>query len=276
MTWEATYPRRSKYCPGIGGDEDPGRDLGGPPNWFWGVPDTLRALSSSRAGAVVPAAPRAGDNQAQRLGYWTALHYVLLRRLGWTRPDRGLRWWYDNGKPTEDETLRFVFDVWDADSHGLDEYLGWLLEGRPRFQLHAPDIAWAHWDDEQPPLGEAWTVWNREVHDRAARSTDYVFGLGEGWDPLHLSGQIGSGRRDTDAYLLHRSPNSQRAVLVASRMDSWYAELLARGESLAGPGNTSLRVDVFVKPVGFIGTYRRSSATGLWFTGRHLHHSVGQ
>jgi hypothetical protein len=34
-------------------------------------------------------------------------------------------------------------------------------------------------------------------------------------------------------------------------------------------------VDVFVRQIGFVGTYRRSRDTGLWFAGQHRYHAVG-
>lgn len=35
------------------------------------------------------------------------------------------------------------------------------------------------------------------------------------------------------------------------------------------------RIDVFVRPFGFLGTYRHSWETGLWFSGKHRYHTVG-
>lgn len=59
-------------------------------------------------------------------------------------------------------------------------------------------------------------------------------------------------------------------------MDAWYSDLMERGDALPTTGIQSWKVDVFVKPVGFLGTYRKSFDTGLWFTGQHRHHLAGQ
>ena len=88
---------------------------GGKGEWFWGVSGVFRALAAPLTGQLVPAAPELRDPHKQALGYWGALHYVLLHRMGWARPDRGLRWWYDAGKPVDDPTLSLISEVWDRD-----------------------------------------------------------------------------------------------------------------------------------------------------------------
>jgi hypothetical protein len=37
----------------------------------------------------------------------------------------------------------------------------------------------------------------------------------------------------------------------------------------------SWRVDVVCQPLGWLGTFRRSRRSGLWFTGRHRWHELG-
>lgn len=59
------------------------------------------------------------------VAYWSALLHLLVYGLGWVRPDRGMRWWQDSGKPTTDRTLRFVARIWDADGQ-LDWFAAWL------------------------------------------------------------------------------------------------------------------------------------------------------
>ena len=51
-------------------------------------------------------APRRGDDSEDRTAqaYWTSLLHMRVYSLGWSRPDEGLRWWYDNGRPTDDPT----------------------------------------------------------------------------------------------------------------------------------------------------------------------------
>lgn len=62
-------------------------------------------------------------------------------------------------------------------------------------------------------------------------------------------------------------------VLMLEEYAGWYSALLH-----SGPGQAlghDRRVDVVVAPLGWLGTYRRSSLTGLWFRGRHETHELG-
>lgn len=67
----------------------------------------------------------------------------------------------------------------------------------------------------------------------------------------------------------------RRAVFVNDRADDWYATLADVASALPDLGNRSWHVDVYVRSVGFMGTFRRSRVTGLWLTGRHSLHMTG-
>jgi hypothetical protein len=248
---------------------------GGQFEWFWGVPETLLAATAQAGQRTVPAAPQPGDPHPQSLGYWGALQALLLRRLGWSRPDLGLTWWYDAGKPTDDPTLKLVSDVWDADGN-LDIYLAWLLRLKRSFPVGVPQQPWATPIEDAPPLPDHWQRWLRRF-ETSPQSTHHAhFTLYGGWDPLHLTGKVGDhDNPDPSAYLLTGAPSTRTAVYVTSAADSWYYDLLNRGNQLPIMGVQSWKVDVVVKPIGFIGTYRKSMKTGLWFTGRHRYHVVG-
>ena len=244
---------------------------GGAANWFWGVPGVFHALASPLSGQAVPSAPEPGDLD-QALGYWTALHYLLLHRLGWASPDRGLRWWYDQGKPVDDPTLSLISEVWDRDG-SLDVYLAWLLQGRPVF-LDPESVTSAEWPSVLEPLAPRWERWVGEV-----RSTAALSGLRHftgGWDPLHLTGNWGEGGEpDPQSTISMVSRSERRAVFLTNTMDAWHFDLEKQAKQLPDIGQRFWRVDVIVRPVGFLGTYRRSSVTGLWFTGRHRTHAAG-
>ena len=245
--------------------------------WLWGVPAAFQALAAPSSGAGIPAAPTARTEHEQSRAYWATLQYLLLRRLGWTRPDRGLRWWYDQGKPVDDSTLQLVSEVWDGDGFGADFYLAWLLERQPRFDLSTPGASWAEWNADTDTLSERWAQWHRETTTSAQKLQGVTLVVGGGSDPLHLTGHFGEqGTPDPHAYLTRVDQTSRRAVFVTSTMDAWYSDLMQRGDALPTTGIESWKVDVFVKSVGFLGTYRKSFDTGLWFTGRHRHHMVGQ
>ena len=232
----------------------------------------FHALASPLTGQLVPAAPETRDPHQQALGYWGALHYVLLHRMGWARPDRGLRWWYDAGKPVDDPTLSLISEVWDRDGN-LDAYLGWLLQGQPVFLGSEPQSS-AEWPSAREPLAPNWARWSAAVRS-AGELPGSVYFQG-GWDPLHLSGHSGeAGVSDSNSTISMISRADRRAVYLTNSMDAWYHDLQRKAKNLPDISPRSWHVDVIVRPVGFLGTYRRSSHTGLWFTGRHRNHSAG-
>jgi len=240
--------------------------------WGWGVAGCFQALASPRSGAPVPSLPREGDPHPQSLGYWGALHFLLLYRLGWSAPHRGLQRWYELGKPTDDPTLRFVAQVWGRDS-GLDIYLEWLLRRRPIFNL-ATGQPWAHVDPAQP-LAE-WNLWLRNFHGSSESSRFEWFSHAGGGDPLHLTAHFEQVETSPhDSILLVDPRQSDRAHLITSSVTGFYRELHSHSAALPMVGLHSWKVDVHVSNVGVLGTFRRSAETGLWFTGRHKVHAMG-
>lgn len=71
-------------------------------------------------------------------------------------------------------------------------------------------------------------------------------------------------------------PSERRAVLMLPYASGWYRQLLLHGRRLPDLGARSWHVEVVVKPLGHLGTFRRSRDTGMWFQGRHITHMVGQ
>ena len=244
--------------------------LGGQLEWFWSVPGVFRALASPSTNEPVPAAPGAIDPHIHSCGYWTALHYLLLYRLGWAKPDKGLRGWYAAGKPVDDPTLALVSEVWDLDRN-LDAYLVWVLRRQALFLTAAHHIA--TWRQNPEALTPEWDRW-LETADAAVHLTA-THNLVGGSDPLHLTHHSGNTGRDSTAKLVVLDKPTRRAVFLSDDMNGWYfgLEEVARRELGAGYGGW--RIEVFVRPVGFLGVYRRSRETGLWFVGRHRNHSPG-
>ncbi|MBC7596986.1 MAG: hypothetical protein H7288_24225 [Kineosporiaceae bacterium] len=94
-------------------------------------------------------------------------------------------------------------------------------------------------------------------------------------DPLHLARNGGeAGVADPLAYLSVLPEENNRAVFVSRSMDAWHFDFSRHARDLPGGGD-HWKVDVLVKPVGFLGTYRRSRITGLWFCARHQVHVSG-
>lgn len=250
-------------------------ELGGQAEWFWGVPGIFHSLASPKTGQPVPAAPTSasGEAHSQSLGYWCALHYLLLYRLGWSIPQKGLMLWYDQGKPTDDATLALVSEVWDRDGF-LDVYLAWLLRRQLRF-LDGVSFGFAPEIEHPEPLSPHWQAWLRRAEADSKDSPAPHFSLAGGSDPLHLTGHSGEeGKGDPHSILSIVVDAKHRAVFTTNHMDAWYWDLRSKVAELP-KGDRSWRIDVFVRPVGFLGNYRLSRSTSLLFAGRHRHHSLG-
>jgi hypothetical protein len=243
-------------------------DLGGQPGWSWGMPGVYQALAAPRSYSPVPAKPRDDSPHEASLGYWTPLHHLLLYRLGWSRPDRGLRWWYDNGKPTEDPTLAFVAEVWDRDQT-LDRYLAWSITSNVEFHKN-PSPTYQNRHDALPRDWELWLAHNTRAHDS---SSDFLHQFYTAGDPLHLNSHLQSSMVSPGATIAVAT--NRRAVMITAEAQNWYATLNALGRTLEPLNRQSWYVDVFVKPIGFIGTFRRSRSSGNWFSGQHRFHSPG-
>jgi hypothetical protein len=63
-------------------------------------------------------------------------------------------------------------------------------------------------------------------------------------------------------------------VVIADTYNGWYSELWRLGADRTKDGR-SIRADVIVKPIGWLGEYRRSTVTGSYFRGHHRYHVMG-
>jgi hypothetical protein len=243
-------------------------DLGGQSGWSWGIPGVYQALAAPRSYCAVPAKPADDSPHEASLGYWTPLHHLLIYRLGWSRPDEGLRWWYDNGKPTDDPTLAFLSEVWDRDQT-LHQYLAWSMKAHSKYHGEA-SLIYPDRNDSLPLQWERWLAQHTQVRDPAKSTSHQFHTLG---DSFHLNDHLLSDDSSPEATITVTS--HRRAVLNTDDARNWYATLAALGETLEPLPLQFWYVDVFVKPIGFLGTFRQSRSTGIWFSGRHRIHSAG-
>ncbi|HEY3924653.1 MAG TPA: hypothetical protein VGL75_08825 [Acidothermaceae bacterium] len=244
--------------------------------WEWGfaIPWIFRALASPLTHERIPAPPRAGDSNESAVSYWESLLYLLIYSFGWARPDLGLRWWYDSGKPVDDPRLQLLSQIWDADGQ-LDWFAGWLWT-TPWISHDADMATFTGYVDrgEKVNVDRGWLDATRARAEAFGGPVPFRTG---GTDPLHLSMHSSGPLRPTrgNAALVHADGSQRRAVLVCESMIGWYRELVVQGNLLPATVDHSWHVDVVVRPVGWLGTYRRSRVTGLWFAGHHRHHLPG-
>lgn len=260
---------------------------GGQHEWNWAIGLPYRSLAAPWTGAVMPAAPGVGDDMFDYLGYWACLQSFLLFSFGWTRHDRGLMWWYDAGKPTDDPRLELIARTWERDGM-LARYLDWWMD-RERWPLSGPPV-----EEWQPLLGE-WLLrpydstsitLDREWEARLSEARRHGSLDGSACNPagMHMDEgwHVGSPARGRekgskfDAHLFAVDANKRTATYVSNIVVGWYRGLAELASELPPvQEDRSWHIDVYVKPIGFMGTYRRSRETGLWFSGQHKYHAVG-
>lgn len=239
--------------------------------WGVAIPWVFRALAAPDGDNQMVEAPRPGDDVWAATAYWCPLVHLLVYSLGWTHPGAGLRWWYDAGFPRDDARLRLIDDIWGAaGDQQLDWFAAWLWTAGAEFGIGAVDSEPLA---ARPPVDRQWV----ERQASAAENWGGPSPLVGGSDPLHLSAHWkGPLERPLSAPMLLRSEaDTAQAVLVTDSMAGWYQALSEAGAALPPLGDRSWRVDVVVRPAGWLGTYRRSRATGRWFAGRHRHHAPG-
>ena len=239
--------------------------VGGQWEWCWATALPFRALVTPSVGSPMPAAPREGDDLFSTLGYWTALQGFLTYSFGWTRHDRGLRWWYDAGKPTDDPRLALIDAVWERDGLLLP-YLEWVIDRHDMFQQQAL----AEWTDYDGARDELSLDWKRKLTAARATPGSVVSPYGK-----HLKlGSHAGGPAEPGYPGKLTMVGDLRGVYTTDSQLGWYSGLVDSGKALPQSAR-SVRVDVFTRTAGYLGTFRRSRATGLWFAGRHRYHGVG-
>jgi len=247
-------------------------------DWDWAVAWPFAALAWPRSRVRMPALPaRAADISSEVLGYWNSLAYLLTFSFGWTRHDRGLRWWYDAGKPTDDPRFALLDEVWERDE-SLARYAEFAWD-RPN---HVPPYLItssnpSYLPPEKDDMDAEWTTRYREIAvgnpgKWGPQSTGYPHGL-----HLEMGTHLDGGDPGDDTGIKHfYEPDAPKDVtLILPGFRGWYQELMTVGDKLDVLQAPGARVKLFTRSNGFLGEYRRSWETGLWFAGQHRHHSVG-
>ncbi|MEU4692282.1 hypothetical protein [Actinoplanes sp. NPDC023714] len=215
----------------------------------------------------VPASMRQdGTDKTELIAFWAPMLHLLVFGLGWRRPDLGLERWYETGEPPIHPALS-VFSRWWGPH--IEDVLAWAAASTK--MAAAGESLLTEWQPSDDRRVQA----NWLASRRDDRNWLRVWG-GDG-DALHLSDHAKSPRWDSPepTYELVTGPNATaRATLLCDTYQGWYHAL-----SHCGLAQTryhrSWQVDVIVKPLGWLGTYRLSRDTGAWFSGRHKFHLWG-
>lgn len=249
--------------------------------WAWHLKDAWHACSTDSPEVRTHRQPKVGveDWHAKFIAYWTPMFHPLIFGLGWSRPDIGLLRWRDMGYPTVDPILGATLRWWGKGR--LEDLLAWAVttavfkSQSETFTLltgaHVPD------EEEIPDTPE----WRRRREE-----SDWKAAWGEG-EPFHLKahalapiaplyGEHGKpcqylGRPDRGP-VLYEDPGAG-LVLLFDTYFAWYRRLLETADKISVVAE--FPVDVIVKPIGWLGTYRFSGETGIWHRTEEWIHVLG-
>jgi hypothetical protein len=208
--------------------------------------------------------------------YWEGACYVMLGLLGWTNPAKGLLWWYDQKQNTlGDKRLSALNELWNDRQH-LDLLAAWFWT-RNNHPLNWEAMTRHASRELCPPVHfspgtDWWEDFRRRFKGKTPPSVPYSLDSvgSNNLHLLHLSSPWADAPESTK--LLRPSRDRPRARLVLDQPTGWLTALSTHAGRL---GMLGWSVDVVVKRWGWLGTFRRSPLTGLWYQGPHHVHLAG-
>jgi hypothetical protein len=212
---------------------------------------------------------------------WVSALQLAMFSLGWQSPAFGLNRWMNEGFPTEDPRLEVIAHLIGPDvAESTLNLLAFMYEKwGGRLSTTGPHcIPERDWQAAKTPDAVRTYVANWR-HTGAGWPPLPFRGLDGDNDGAHINSHaltpVGWGDGPARAEVL-RDDGRGRAVFIAEEYSMWYATLHEVAASLPPrPDGRSWRVDVIVKPIGWLGTFRLSRNTGRWFSGPHSLHVWG-
>jgi hypothetical protein len=235
--------------------------------WLQYLPDLHRALAAPEMANGLPQSFISLDH-SKSCAWWETLRYLFRTQLGWRCLPAGLAWWYEAGQPTfDDPRLEMVMKRWNA-RRELDYFAAreWASGGNTGGPDEGPEWSIRNYE---PSVG-----WLRELQIRPHLMDHNPYAGGA--NPLHLCHSDSlAEQRPTGPSTGFYDLATRKATLVVSGFDSWQQELRAYGTGLPSLSDRSWMIEVFDRKVGFLGRFRQSRVTGLWFQGKHGLHIAG-
>ena len=212
---------------------------------------------------------------AYRIAWWAPLLHLLLYGLGWPRPDQGLQRWDRLGRPNSDPILTTVERWWGSE---LEGFLAWCAVSGTAFS-QIVNLARTAAGTQNAISASRLLATDLDV----TKSSEWLATWGGGGDSLHLSTHVVTPASELRGdplssvqFLVPQATESRRATLLLDGYAGWYRNLSERGSQLpARPDGRYWQVDVIVRQLGWLGTYRQSRESGRWFSGRHRWHQLG-
>lgn len=257
LTWDVTSAQQAAL-----GDAGP---------WVGYLPWAWRASVDQRtAGHPVPLSPQRPHYGVEAAASTLSpLLHLLTYALGWSRPDVGLLRWQQAGRPVDNPVLALVERWWGERS--VEELVTFARQSHVFARSTGPQFAamtgMTGFDPTELSLPPAAPMVGSAAPEGAHLHV-HLFAPLE--DPSHSP----AGPPVVRVSPVWDDNGTPRATLRTNTYHGWYRELLA-ADLPATIGGRGLRVDVTCTPVGHLGTFRRSTRTGLWFRGRHHVHLLG-
>lgn len=235
----------------------------------WLVLDVHRVVSSPADADF----PEMSSELHDAIAYWEGACYLMTAILGWSNPGKGLLWWYEQDKDTiDDPRLAILKELWD-DHQQLELLASWFWSPNslPFWNFFAPLTK-----DADPALCPPMLYtrdhqfWNDFYRKYPNEKPGAPYPEGNGLHLVHFGALWGEPQ--THSSLKKVSRADRRATLVIPEWPGWYAVLRKECRHLGVLGWT---IDVVVAGIGWLGSYRRSPVTGLWYQGKHYVHLAG-
>lgn len=265
MGWTETQDLRRR-----GAEEACGEQL----EWGFALPMLYRRLASPHSFEPFVEAPRPGqDHDEGPAAYWTALAHLIIYSFAWLQPHEGLdRLLAD--PVLGDPRTELIEEIWGAD--GMLHWFAAYLHASPcaprGYRSPLATFAQTPPNDDDDHLVPPWID---EVLDETDRSETVAPMNRGGGDMLHISdhisGPVEVPRAEADLVLDRHRP---RAVLTCDSGFGWYRTLTEAGATLPDDW-PAWHLEVYCRPLGYLGNYRCSEETGLWYAGPHELHSLG-
>ena len=254
-------------------------------NSDYGYFEVLRAIHQPQDDWRMPNDPRGGIVDPPYIRFWFTLVAVLIGHLGWRRPGLGLATWILRGMPEDGAVLTSVKRIWGLHSAGLLHSQGNSMLWKVSLDVfgHLAVVSSAQGGmNLVTRLPSAPSTDLEDINSCNRLHRDILSGASS----LHLETHVPSvlvGNQSGAAYkpkskmLYDTSANSsRRASLLVTEGEHWYAELTSAGRDLPRRADgRSWRVNVTSTRYGYIGEFRQSRVTGLWFSGKHSSHMLG-
>lgn len=254
-------------------------DWGDQYGWTWAAVNAFQSLADPSGtydfpepmtGEVEEAEERDGDARA----YFSALLALTSFRLGWTKPSWGFARLRTRPNLHYDPTVMFIRQHFTPRARlALASFLEVSspigIDGQRIYEFDGlvPDEVRKYLN-----LFGDWT------HNRFNRKVDdALWRRGGGYDPLHLSTHIGRwGRMGTHRLNMPLKETAPGLFQIALETgEGWYARLQNFAALMHSYDVSALTVDLSVEPIGFMGRYRYSNETGLWFACSEELHLLG-